>query len=310
MSVTHASPAATSTRPHLLTLVIAAAVSALAMTMFVPAVPSIARDFATDPALVQLGLSIYLVTTAIVQLAVGPMADLKGRRPVLLYAMMLFVLGTAICVFAPNVTWFLIGRVLQGASSAGLVLSRTIIRDLYGRERAASMIGYVVMAMAVAPMIGPWIGGVIDETFGWRGIFILLGAVGILSTLAIWFDLAETNATLGRPIREQIEAYRSLGGNRAYWIFAATGAFASGVFFAFLGAAPQVADTVLGMTPSRYGAWFAFCAGGYALGNFLSGRFAERMGLERMILLGACFTLAGSVSIGAAFALGFEHPFS
>lgn len=295
--------------PNLPTLVVAAAVSALAMTMFVPAVPMIANDFGSGAAAVQLGLAIYLVTTAIVQLIVGPLSDLYGRRPVLLWSMVLFVIGTLVCVFAGDVATFLMGRVLQGASSAGLVLSRTIIRDVYGRDKAASMIGYLVMAMAVAPMLGPWIGGEVAEAVGWQGIFVLLGIVGVISVLTIWRGLSETNVNLGRPIGTQFASYRALLSSRAYWVFAATGSCASAVFFAFLGAAPQIADTVLGMSPASYGAWFACCAGGYAFGNFLSGRFAERFGLGPMIVAGATSTLLGTAAVATAFAAGIEHPF-
>ena len=296
--------------PHLGTLVVAAAVSTLALTMFIPSMPGMAEAFGTSYSTVQLALSLYLFTTAIVQLVSGPLSDLYGRRPVMLGSMALFILGTIVCLVAPTVEWLLAGRVVQAASAAGLILSRTIIRDLFAREKAASMIGYTVMAMAVAPMVGPWIGGLLDEAMGWRGSFYVMLAIGILSFALAMSDLVETNPNLGRSIGEQVSEYRSLLSTKAYWIFVGAGSFASAVFFGFLGGAPKLADVALGMSPSAYGAWFAFCAGGYVIGNFVSGRFAERAGLGRMIMFGAMLSVAGPAAIAGSFWYGWEHPFA
>ena len=296
--------------PHIATLVAAAAVGALATTMFVPSMPSIAADLGASYASVQVGLSGFLVVTALVQLASGPMSDFWGRRPVLMGSLVVYLVGSIMCVAASGIEWFLAGRLLQGAAAAGIVLSRTIIRDLYGRDRAASMIGYTVMAMAVAPMIGPWLGGLIDEAVGWRGTFVFLGVAGALTLVAFAFDLRETNRTLGRPVGEQIDAYRALLGAPAFWVFAATGAFTGATFYGFLGAAPLISSELLSMGPSDYGRWFAFCAAGYMGGNFLSGRFAERVGLGRMVVLGSLVTLTGPLAMAIAFHLGALHPFS
>ena len=296
--------------PHLVTLIVAAAVGTLALTMFIPSMPGMAIAFGEPYATVQLALSLYLFFTALAQLVSGPLSDFFGRRPVMIGSMILFVIGTVICLVAPSIEWLLAGRIVQSASAGGLILSRTIIRDLYAREKAASMIGYTVMAMAIAPMIGPWIGGVLDEAVGWRGTFYVLLGVGLATLVLVSFDLTETNAALGQPVQAQINAYRSLFRAPSYWIFVGAGSFASAVFFGFLGGAPKLADAALGMTPSAYGAWFAFCAAGYAFGNFLSGRYAERVGLARMILVGAILSVSGPATIAASFALGWDHPFA
>ena len=310
MSNTEATLTSLARRPKLVTLVMAAAVATLAMTMFVPSIPSLARDFGVSETLVQFGLSGFLAVTAIVQLLCGPFSDLYGRRPVLIVCMALFVVGTLVCMAAATPALFLAGRVLQAASAAGMVLSRTVLRDIYPREKAASMIGYTVMAMAVAPMVGPWIGGVLDESVGWRGSFAVMGAVGAVSLALVILDLPETNAARGRAFEEQRLAYRDLLSTPAFWIFVATGSLSSSIYFAFLGGAAQIATTTLGMTPASYGAWFAFCAGGYVFGNFLSGRFAERTGLGAMIVAGTTFALLGPVAILLAFSAGATHPFA
>ncbi|MEM0900651.1 MAG: MFS transporter, partial [Pseudomonadota bacterium] len=126
----------------------------LAMNMFVPSMPSIAADLGTSYAAVQLGLSLYLAATAVIPLIAGPISDRYGRRPVLIVGLVIFLVGTVVCTYAETVTAFLTGRLLQTASAAGIVLSRAIVRDVYPREKSASMIGYIVMGMAIAPMIG------------------------------------------------------------------------------------------------------------------------------------------------------------
>ena len=172
------------------------------------------------------------------------------------------------------------------------------------------MIGYTVMAMAVAPMLGPWLGGVIDEQVGWRGTFVVLGLIGAGTLVALLVDLHETNPHLGQSLAEQRAAYRALLAAPAFWVFVAAGAFTGATFYGFLGGAPLASARLLAMSPSQYGLWFALCAVGYMLGNFLSGRFAERAGLGRMIVGGAVVTLVGTGLIALSFALGSTHPFA
>ena len=160
--------------PALLTLVLLAAVSPLAINLFVPSMPSIAAELDAPYATVQLGLSLYLIMTAALQLLIGPLSDLFGRKPVVLAGMALFLAGTAMCVFAQSVEMFLGGRIVQAASASGMVLSRAIVRDVYPREKAASAMGYMVMGMAIAPMVGPAIGDAVTGFYAAYGILAAL----------------------------------------------------------------------------------------------------------------------------------------
>ncbi|MEL6922157.1 MAG: MFS transporter, partial [Pseudomonadota bacterium] len=194
-----------SKRPALIILVLLAAVSPLAINLFVPSMPSIGEDLGAPYAQVQYGLSLYLVFTALLQPISGPISDRIGRRPVLIVTLILFLIGTLICMWSPNLTTFLIGRAIQAASAAGMVLSRAIVRDVYPREKSASMIGYVVMGMAVAPMVGPAIGGAIDGWLGWRASFGFLGLFGLVALLATWLALPETNRSTASSFSQQVE---------------------------------------------------------------------------------------------------------
>lgn len=295
-------------RPMLVTLMIASALSPLAINIFIPSMASIAADLSADGATVGLGLSLYLVATALIQLVAGPLSDRYGRRPIILGGMVLFLVGTLLCLMADDVALFLVGRVVQAASATGIALSRAIVRDVYSRERAAAMIGYVTMGLAVAPMIGPLIGGVLDTAFGWRSVFWLLTGIGIVTIVLLAFDLSETNSETGRPILPQLRAYGELAGSSAFWIYVGTSSLTSAVFFGFLGGAPFIAMTVLGMTPAGYSVWFALCAIGYMLGNFATARLSERFRIKTMMVTGAVISLAATSLSLALIAGGLLSP--
>ncbi|MDZ7823505.1 MAG: multidrug effflux MFS transporter [Ahrensia sp.] len=279
--------------PPLWILILLAAVSPLAINIFLPSMPSISRDLGASYATIQLGLSLYLMLTAVVSLIVGPVSDKIGRRPVLLSALCIFIIGSLLCIFATSAPMFLAGRVIQTASAAGLVLSRAIVRDVYPREKSASMIGYVIMGMAIAPMIGPIIGGFIDSIANWRWSFGVLAAFGAVALIATWISLPETNTFAGQTVAAQLHSYRQVMTMRLFWLYTASASLASAVFFAFLGGGPAVSAEFFKQTPFEYGLWFSMTAAGYAIGNGLSGKFSERVGVERMMTYGAVVTIIG-----------------
>ena len=155
-------------KPSFIALLIAvSAVSPLGINMYLPSMPGMARAFGVDFATIQLTLSLYLAAMAFGQLVIGPLSDRFGRRPVLLIGLTVFVLGSIVCLTAPTVGLLIFGRVVQAIGGcAGITLSRAIVRDLYARNQVASMIGYVTMGMAVAPMIAQTIGGVLETLYG------------------------------------------------------------------------------------------------------------------------------------------------
>jgi MFS transporter, DHA1 family, multidrug resistance protein len=295
--------------PRLTTLMIAAAMSPLAINIFVPSMPQIETHFQTSYAMVGLGLSLFLAAMAVLQLIIGPLSDYYGRRPILIGGVALFIVGTFVCLYAPSIEVFLLGRLIQAFAVAGIILSRAIVRDLVSREGAASAIGYVTMGMAVAPMIAPAIGGLLDELYGWQASFYFLAALGLIGLLIIWGNLPETNAHRGAPISEQAKQYKSLLTAPQFWLFAAAGSTGSAVFFSFLGGAPALASGPLELSPSLYGLWFALGAIGYIIGNFIAGRFSVAMGIDRMIRSGAVITLIGcSMPAILFYAFGLSAP--
>lgn len=189
-----------------------------------------------------------------------------------------------------------------------MLIPRATIRDMFDGGRAASMIGYVTMGMSVVPMIAPVIGGVLDETLGWRANFALMGILGIGVLMLVWIDMGETVQSGGVPLRQQIRNYPVLLRSVRFWGYCLAATLSSGAFFAYLGGAPFVGEKVFGLTSSQVGYYFAAPAIGYLVGNFVSGRFAARMGVNRMILWGTTVCFVPLALALLADLAGFHDP--
>lgn len=290
-----------STPPHIATLILIAGLAALSLNIFLPSLPLMAAHFGVGYGVMQLSVSLYLAATAVLQVFVGPVSDRYGRRPVMLVATAIFTLATFGAVLAPGFGIFLACRLLQAAIATGFVLSRAVVRDMVSQNEAASMIGYVTMGMSVVPMVGPVIGGALGEVFGWQSTFVLLGVGGLGLLALVWADQGETNMRRAGSMADQLAQYPQLLRSQRFWGYCLASAFASGAFFAYLGGAPYVGNAVFHLTPARLGVYFGAPALGYMMGNFLSGRFSVRIGVDRMVLYGALLTTAG---LGLLLVLG------
>jgi DHA1 family bicyclomycin/chloramphenicol resistance-like MFS transporter len=191
----------------------------------------------------------------------------------------------------------IVWRTLQAfGATCGIVIARAVIRDLYERDRAASMIGWVTMAMVVAPMLAPLIGGMLDTAYGWQAIFVFVGlfAAGVL----VWtvFQLPETRAvsTSEGLVRFLADA-RSLLTNPIFIGYALVSTFNSAMFFTFIGGAPHVVVTIMHRTSAEYGIWFVVLSLVYMAGNFAAGRWSAQYGVDVMIRAGVVLTVLGAV---------------
>jgi DHA1 family bicyclomycin/chloramphenicol resistance-like MFS transporter len=298
------------TPPHIFTLIVLTGLGALSMNIFLPSLPAMTEHFATDYRLMQLSVALYLAVNAVLQIVVGPVSDRYGRRPVLLWAIAIFLIATLGCILAPTVEVFLAFRMLQAVVVAGLVLGRAVVRDMYPADQAASQIGYVTMGMAVVPMIGPAIGGVLDETLGWQANFWMLAILGALVLALIWRDLGETAARGSASFAEQFGEYPELFRSRRFWGYCSAAAFASGAFFAYLGGAPYVGSEVFGLSAGEVGLYFGAPALGYFFGNWISGRYSTRVGINGMIVWGTILSATGLTLSLLLFLVGLKTALS
>lgn len=289
-------------------LVVATATGPLALNIFVPSMPGLVRVFDSDYTTIQLTLTLYLFGVAVGQLVYGPLSDRFGRRPTLLAGLAIYTVASLLCSLAWTVELLIVGRVLQAVGGcAGMVLGRAIVRDVYERDRAASAIAWITMAMAVAPATAPAIGGYLDAGFGWQAGFLVATALGVMVLASAFRRLHETNVTpIPRiDVLAMLRSYGELLSSRAFIGYAGNTAMSAGAFFAFLAGAPYVMIEILHREPSEYGIYFVMISGGFILGNFGASRLSLRLGVDRMIPLGVGISTVGAV-IGVTLLLFSE----
>lgn len=296
--------------PPLWLLVALAFTGTIGMHMFVPALPFAAAELGIGSAEVQLSLTVYILGLAVGQLIYGPISDALGRRPVVFAGVLIFLLGTLVCAFAPTLPSLLAGRLLQALGGAGgLALARAIIRDTAGAGGSQKDISLLNLVMLIGPAISPVIGSIISVHAGWRGIFLALALLGILVLVAALPLLPET-APYRKPLRfaQLWRDYRMLAGHRRFVCIATGGALGSTSTYGYFAAAPYILQEQLGVAPVNVG----YFVGGILIGA-LSGTFTVRLAAGRMsqnmfLLLSGLLAIASAGAFLLAAIAGWMTP--
>jgi len=284
-----------SSRMMLLMLVAMTGVAPISLYMLVPALPVLATTFGRDISIAQMTVSLFMVGIACSQLIMGPLSDKFGRRPVLLAGLSLMVVASMGCIYAETLPQLIAARFFQALGGAsGMVVSRAIIRDLYGRDRVGAMISLVIAVMMIAQMLSPLTGGLLETAFAWRAIFYAITAGSLCVAVAIAIALPET-----RRARAEGSGFRgdvgSLIKSRAFIGYVLCQVLASQIIFTFAGGGPYIVVTQMGRTSAEYGAWFATTGFAYLVGNLFCVRFAPRHSLEKLIWFGLALQVGGSL---------------
>lgn len=283
-------------RVVLLLLVVMTGIAPISLYILVPALPVLATTFGRDISIAQMTVSLYMVGIALSQLIMGPLSDKFGRRPVLLSGLALMVAASVACIFAETLPQLIAARFFQALGGAsGMVVSRAIIRDIYERDRVASMISLVIAALMIGQMVSPLTGGLIETAFGWRAIFyaVTIGALAVAVGIAIALPETRRNRAVGSGgFRSDV---RTLIKSRAFIGYVMCQVLASQIIFTFAGGGPYIVVTQMGRTSAEYGAWFATTGFAYLVGNLLCVRFAPRHSLEKLIWFGLALQLCGSL---------------
>jgi len=224
----------------------------------------------------------------------------------LLGALAVFTVVSLVCALASSIWVFLIFRLVQGGVVAGYAMSMAIVRDTRSQRDAAGLIGYISMAMAIAPMLGPVLGGALDAGFGWRANFYVYAAAGAGILALCWGDLGETRpasrgASAPLPLRDLLKEAR-------FWAYSCCSLFSVGAFYIFLTGAPLVAKSVFGVSAAELGLYVGSISAGFILGGFISARLAPHVRPVAMILAGrtvACLGLSFGITV---LLMGYLHP--
>ncbi|MCD7060236.1 multidrug effflux MFS transporter [Pelagibacterium xiamenense] len=295
-----------STSPRLSTLVFLSALAILPINFFLPSLPQMAAEFGVDYGIIGLSLAAYAVSSACLQLILGPLSDRFGRRPVILWALGIFIAATIGCAIAPDAWTFLACRMVQAVIGPTYAVSLAVIRDTTSREQAAGQFGYLAMAWAVAPMLGPTAGGLLDQVFGWRASFYVLALLGTAVLALCWIDLRETNNSRSTTMLEQYKAYPELLGSKRFLAYCLCMAFSVGAFYAFLAGAP-LAASAFDVSPAILGLYMGSITGGFMLGSFLAGRLAGTLPQATILIAGRTLACAGLLAGIALYAAGIGH---
>ena len=277
------------------------------MNIFMPSMPGMMKVFGVSYDTVQFTLTLYLVALAVAQLFIGPLSDRFGRRPIALWGLLVFLIGSFICITAPDILILSVGRAIQAAGGcAGIVMARTMIRDLYGSAKAAKMIAVLVLAMIIIPVIAPSLGGFLDEIYGWQAGFYVVFGFALLVLFASYYFLQETHFNLHDSISviRTIHGFGQLLGHLSFNKFALQISFASAAFFAFIGGSPYVVMELMGHSPKEYGFYFMVVGLSYMIGNFVTTRTTETWGINVLINLGIYLAAAGGLFLLICYFMG------
>lgn len=268
----------------------------LSLHLFIPAMSAVKLGFGVSTGAAQLTMSLAMLAMAFFTVAYGGLSDRFGRKRVLLCGLVLFTGGAATCMFAANLPMLLAGRLLQGAGAGcGVVLARAIARDVYGQERVAQVIAYLTAAYVLGPMFAPIIGGQLATLFGWRALFVLASAVGLLVIGAVIVAVPETRAPNAAAPRGVLAGYRSLLRRRRFVGFMLQPGFMSAAFYTQATAVSFLAAELLGADAAQIGWWFFCFPAGFMTGSFISGRVGARRSIEFMTILGGLVGVANGV---------------
>ncbi len=279
--------------------------------MYLPSLPSMVADLGTTVSRVQLTLSAFLWGFAAAQLIYGPLSDRFGRKPVLLVGLVIYTLASVGCILAPTVEWLIAGRFAQAVGAcAGPVLSRAIVRDIYGPERAAKVLAYIGSAMALLPALAPVLGGWIHTHFGWKAQFIALLLFGLATLIASWWILPETHTNrsgISAHPRRLIANFTTLLRDPRFMGFTLVVACAYAALFSFISGSSFVLIDVLAVKPTHFGFAFMVVVVGYITGSLISARVVHIFGIVRMIGVGA-WIVAGATTLMLLLAVaGFSN---
>ncbi|MDX1756959.1 MAG: multidrug effflux MFS transporter [Marinobacter sp.] len=281
------------------TVLLAAAVALgpLATDMYLPALPAMGAALSAGADQVQLTLSVYMAGFALAQLLCGPLADRFGRKPVMLGGFLLFAVASLGCALTSDIETLIVCRFLQAlGGSAGPVLGRAAIRDIYTPREAARILALLASIMALAPAVAPTLGGLMLEGLGWNAIFLALAGYALVMTLVVAIGIPEPMpADYRQPLRlcSLLANYRTIGSDPSFIGYTLTNALIFSALFAFLSGSSFVLIDFLAVAPQHFGLLFGLVVVGYIAGNLTAMKLGRRLVPDQVMLRGLVLAVFG-----------------
>ena len=271
--------------------------------LYLPALPSLARELAAPMAATQLTMSALILAFGLSQLVWGPLADRYGRRPVLLYSLSLLCLASLGAAAASSVDGLIFWRAAQGATmAASVVCARAMVRDLYAPQEGARVMALGMSGLGLIAIAAPLAGGALAMGAGWRAPLYTVAAVVGMIVLFVWRRLPETLAQRNAQSLQVQELARNAAQilrHPAFRAWSLLTACTYGGLFTMLAASSFAYIEVLGLSPQAYGLALASGSVSYLLGTVVCRRWLRHRSGAEAVQRGAYFTLAGALGMAA-----------
>lgn len=284
------------------------AFAAMSVDMYLPSLPSIERSLGTSAEAVQRTVSVFLLGLAVGQLVYGPLSDRVGRRVPLLVGCAIYVAASIGCALATSVELLTLGRLFQGLGGcAGMVISRAVVRDRFDHQETARIFSMLTLVMGVAPIVAPFVGGLLLELWSWRAIFLALALFGTVLGLSVLLRLPESrSAAVADQARSEtpLKSYFALLRQRQLLGYALVGAFNGACLFTYISASPDLIINQYGIPPERFGMVFGVNAAGLIGASQVNRALLRRFTSAQILAVASPAALAAGLLLLAGAASG------
>lgn len=271
---------------------------ALAMDVYVPAVPNMSTWFHVSAVEMQLTLSLFMLTCGLVQIIIGPLSDQYGRKPISFFSIAIFTLGSILCATATLAPELIFYRIIQAIGSVGmLVVGFAVVRDRYHGEKSGKTYSYLNGIIAFSPMFAPFVGSYLDVHFGWQSTFLILLIISFWALLSVLMSVPESLSKSKRvPLNNKIfYEYKSIFINRIFFNYTLSTAIGLSYLFIFCSISPYIIIRLLHIPELHYGYYFAFMGISFFVGSLLSAYFVGKIGIYKTVTLGFFISLIGGI---------------
>lgn len=273
---------------------------ALALDVYMPAIPEIVNVMHTTPFMVQLTLSLFLLVTGIGQLIVGPLSDSLGRKKLMFVSVLLFIIGSALCANAQSINELIIFRIIEAVGACGtFVISFAIVRDVSHSSQSAQIYSFLNGMIALSPLLGPIIGAYLDVKFNWQAPFIFLSILGIMTAILILFFVKESLPKEKRkPLdKSLITGYAGVLTNIQFIAYAVSATTGISAFFTFFSMTPYIIVIDLKLPELSIGFYFGLGGLTFMIGSIFSGILVRKFGIFKMAISGAIALFVSGLSM-------------
>ncbi|TPG70150.1 Bcr/CflA family efflux MFS transporter [Brevibacillus laterosporus] len=310
-SLQQAAPVVAAKSNRLWLAVVLGALSAfgpLSLDMYLPALPAMTKDFQTTASSVQLSLTACLLGLSLGQLFAGPLSDIQGRRKPLMIGLVIYAIASLLCVFSTSI-WALVAlRFIQGAAgSAGIVISRAMVRDIYVGPELTKFFALLMLVNGVAPIAAPIFGSQLLRFTPWEGVFVVLGAIGIIMLLVVLFGLPESLPVERRSkggLKSTLITFKGLLADKMFMGYALSQGLVIAAMFAYISGSPFVLQNMFGVSAQMFSVFFAINGVGIILASQVTGRLAGKISESKLMISGLILATIGGVSLLIVTLLG------